>query len=208
MIKALAVIIIFIGGAFLILNTGIVDVPAFFDTPATFLGEQESVAPFAEEITEEIEVIEKDIVAEVEEVIDSIVPDIPLRIEIKRPSSILTSDGTFSWTNTQRVINGAGLLSRSELLDGVAEFKMNDMFARQYFAHEAPTGEGVSNLAEDFGYEFILVGENLALGDFEDDKALLEAWMASPGHRENILNDKYREIGIAVGKESFDGRGT
>lgn len=204
MIKVLAFIVIFVGGVFLIFGTGIVSAPVLIDTPVVFLEDEESTI----NVAEEIEVVERDIVVKVEEVIESIVPNNPLRSIIKRPSSVLTSAGVFSWTNTQRTLNGVSQFSSSELLDSVAEFKMNDMFARQYFAHDAPTGEGVSDLAEDFGYEFILIGENLALGDFEDDEALVTAWMDSPGHRENILNDRYREIGIAVGKESFNGRDT
>lgn len=204
MIKALVIIIIFIGGVFLIFGTGIVSAPVLLDTPAVFLEDEESIV----DVAEEKEVTERNIVIKVEEVIESIVPNNPLRSIVERPSSVLTSAGVFSWTNAQRSLNGVSLLRESKLLDSVAEFKMNDMFARQYFAHDAPTGEGVSDLAEDFGYEFILIGENLALGDFEDDEALVTAWMDSPGHRENILNDRYREIGIAVGKGSFDGRDT
>jgi len=204
MTKAFAIAIIFAGGVFLVFSTGIIDIPGFFDTPTVFLEDEEPIV----NVHEEIEVVERDIVVEVEEVIESIVPENPLRSIIERPSSVLTNEGVFSWTNTQRTLGGASPLLSNSLLDSIAEFKMNDMFVRQYFAHDAPTGEGVSDLAEDFGYEFILVGENLALGDFEDDEALVTAWMDSPGHRENILNDRYRELGIAVGKMNFNGRDT
>ena len=77
------------------------------------------------------------------------------------------------------------------------------MFAKQYFAHISPSGVGASDLAEKNGYHYIAIGENIAMGNFENDKALVDAWMASPGHRANILNARYREIGIAVGPGTF-----
>jgi uncharacterized protein YkwD len=80
------------------------------------------------------------------------------------------------------------------------------MFENQYFAHESPTGEKVSDLAKKFGYDFLLIGENLAMGNFSSDEDLVLAWMESPGHRENILNEKYQEIGVAVKKGIFEGK--
>ena len=58
------------------------------------------------------------------------------------------------------------------------------------------------------GYQFIAVGENLALGNYENDQALVQAWMDSPGHRANILNNRFREIGVAVAQGTFEGRQT
>ena len=63
-------------------------------------------------------------------------------------------------------------------------------------------------LAKRFGYEYVVVGENLALGNFGGDQDVVEAWMNSPGHRANILNPKYQEIGIAVGQGKFEGHNT
>ena len=80
------------------------------------------------------------------------------------------------------------------------------MFMRQYFEHTSPVGVEVSDLGKEVGYEFIIIGENLALGNFKDDQVLVDAWMASPGHRANILNTHYSEIGVAVGKNTFEGR--
>jgi hypothetical protein len=84
--------------------------------------------------------------------------------------------------------------------------KVEDMFQNQYFAHESSTGEKVSDLAKKFGYDFLLIGENLAMGNFSSDEDLVLAWMESPGHRENILNEKYQEIGVAVKKGIFEGK--
>lgn len=97
-------------------------------------------------------------------------------------------------------------LNENERLDRSAEKKVEDMFAKQYFEHVSPSGVGVSDLADEQGYEFIIIGENLALGNFKSDEAVVTAWMNSPGHRANILNAKYTEIGVAVQKGTFEGK--
>lgn len=97
-------------------------------------------------------------------------------------------------------------LKENKKLNLSAEKKLQDMFANQYFEHISQNGIGVGNLVEGVGYEYILVGENLAMGNFKDDESLLNAWIASKGHRENIVNKNYTEIGVAVGKGNFEGK--
>ncbi len=119
----------------------------------------------------------------------------------------LSNAGVISITNEYRKENGDLVqLIENDKLDISAEKKLKDMFANQYFEHISPSGVGVANLSEETGYEYILIGENLAMGNFLDDKALVDAWMASPGHRANILNSHYTQIGVAVGKGKFEGR--
>ena len=79
------------------------------------------------------------------------------------------------------------------------------MFKNQYFEHIAPDGTDVADIADRVGYRFIKIGENLAMGNFKDDKALINAWMDSPGHRENILKPEFVQIGIASKKGLFLG---
>ena len=119
----------------------------------------------------------------------------------------LSKNGVISITNQYRRENGGLVqLVENDKLDISAEKKLKDMFAKQYFEHISPSGVGVANLSEETGYEYILIGENLAMGNFQDDKALVDAWMASPGHRANILNGHYTQIGVAVGRGKFEGR--
>jgi uncharacterized protein YkwD len=122
----------------------------------------------------------------------------PLKYAIDDPQSFLTKSGVLKYTNEQRINNGLKPLIENSKLDASAKLKVEDMFKNQYFEHVSPTGVGVSDLAQQVNYEYIIIGENLALGNFENSQKLVEAWMASPGHRENILNSKYQEIGIAV----------
>jgi len=121
-------------------------------------------------------------------------------------SGTLTKEGVITLTNENRAENGnLGALTENAKLDQSAAIKLQDMFNKQYFEHVSPSGVGITNLAQEVGYQYIVIGENLALGNFGSDKALVDAWMASPGHRANILNPRYTEIGVAVGQGMYQG---
>jgi uncharacterized protein YkwD len=110
-------------------------------------------------------------------------------------------------TNQYRKENGnLPELKENPNLDLSADKKLQDMFDNQYFEHVSPGGASVGDLAKEAGYEYILIGENLAMGTFKDDSSLVAAWMASEGHRKNILNGHYTEIGVAVSKGNFEGQ--
>ena len=121
-------------------------------------------------------------------------------------SSISVADVIFE-TNNQRRANGLSPLVESSKLNAAADFKMRDMFTRQYFNHYAPDGtSGISELLVRFDYRYMAAGENLAPGNFKNANELVALWMASPGHRANILNGGYRDIGVATGYDIFEGR--
>jgi hypothetical protein len=132
----------------------------------------------------------------------------PLRGVYGEMRDPLTIAGVFLWTNSNRKEAGKQDLTINETLTKMAKQKLDDLFAKQYFEHESPSGVGPGELAKQVGYDYIIIGENLALGAFNGDKALVDAWMASPGHRANILNSRYREIGIAIGQGVFEGKAT
>ncbi len=117
----------------------------------------------------------------------------------------LTIEGIISMTNNERVSNGLPALTENQKLDSSALVKTKDMFVRQYFEHMSPDGKSVSNLVTDAGYDYIVIGENLALGNFTSSKDVVAAWMASPGHRANILNVRFTEIGIGVMQGTYNG---
>jgi uncharacterized protein YkwD len=120
----------------------------------------------------------------------------------------LESKSVIDLTNKERQKESQDLavLVENKELDAAAEMKLKDLFARQYFEHTSPDGHGPSWLAEQAGYSYVVVGENLALGNFNDESALIAAWMASPGHRANILNKSYIDIGVAVGQGIYEGK--
>lgn len=100
------------------------------------------------------------------------------------------------------------LLIENQKLHDSAQKKVDDMFKNNYFEHISPSGVSVSDLGDQVGYDYIIIGENLALGSFKTEQELVDAWMASPGHRANILNPKYRDIGVAVGYGTILGHTT
>lgn len=123
------------------------------------------------------------------------------------PESLLSVGGILDWTNRQRETNGPlPSLSQNLKLNQIAGLRIKDMFEKEYFEHKSPSGVGASDIAQDVGYDFILVGENIALGNFGGDEDLVQAWMDSPGHRANILNKRYTEIGIAAEKGLYKGK--
>jgi hypothetical protein len=72
----------------------------------------------------------------------------------------------------------------------------------------SPTGASAVTVASSVGYEHLALGENLAEGIFAGDQGVVTAWMNSPGHRANILDTHYTEIGVAVREGMFDGQQT
>ena len=132
----------------------------------------------------------------------------PLRNSFEASQSHLTQAGVITWTNSQRASQGLPLFVEDAKLNKAALLKAQDIFANQYFEHISPAGVGPDGLAEKVGYEFVAIGENLAMGNYKDDQTLVQAWMDSPGHRANILNSRYTQIGVAVVRGTFEGRAT
>lgn len=131
----------------------------------------------------------------------------PLIIFGKGDTTPFTPTQIVAETNRQRLANGIPALQDSSKLAAAAEAKVRDLFERQYFEHISPfTGGGPELLANNVNYEYVSLGENLALGNFGDEGALVDAWMNSPGHRANILRSQFQEIGIAVGRGEYQGR--
>ena len=132
----------------------------------------------------------------------------PLRAEKESARSFLTQKGVIGLTNEERKKNEKKILIESSELDRAAEKKARDIFEKQYFAHVSPSGNGPDYFVSASGYQYITIGENLALGNFADDQELVAAWVASPGHRENILREQFQEIGVAVVRGNFEGNST
>jgi uncharacterized protein YkwD len=109
-------------------------------------------------------------------------------------------------TNNERVKGGLLPLAVNTKLNASAKIKVEDMIKRQYFEHVSPTGENVSDLGHRVEYNYVIMGENLAMGNFVSAEDLLKAWMDSPGHRENIMSLNYQDIGVSAMKGVYQGR--
>lgn len=109
-------------------------------------------------------------------------------------------------TNNERNNQSLPSLTFNKRLSAMAEAKAADMINKQYFAHVAPDGTDIAKLADTYGYQYLNIGENLALGDFKDSADVVLGWMNSPGHRANILNTHFTEIGVAAVLGNYQGR--
>lgn len=108
-------------------------------------------------------------------------------------------------TNIERLKSHINSVTVNEKLTLSAQMKANDMAARGYFSHNTPDGETPWVWFERSGYIYQNAGENLAV-NFIESKDVTQAWMNSPTHRDNLLNQKFKEIGIATANGKYKGR--
>jgi uncharacterized protein YkwD len=99
--------------------------------------------------------------------------------------------------NEARARAGCRALTVDMRLANAARGHSADMAAHNYFAHTTPQGVTVGTRVTDAGYRWSLVGENIAAGQ-RDAAAVMRAWLNSPGHRANILNCRFRNIGVGL----------
>lgn len=101
--------------------------------------------------------------------------------------------------NRQRAYNGLQALKANWELCRVARYKSQDMIDKRYFSHQSPTYGSPFRMMESFGIRFSAAGENIAYGQ-RTPQEVMNSWMNSPGHRSNILNPTYNQIGVGVAK--------
>ena len=99
--------------------------------------------------------------------------------------------------NLVRLKEGLEPLAVNSILNKSAQQKSDDMFAKGYFAHTAPQGIKYYDVIEAEGYNYLYAGENLYQGN-NNPAIIVELWKKSPGHRANLLNKHYNEMGIGV----------
>lgn len=117
----------------------------------------------------------------------------------------ITPESVIRQANGERVKRNITALQANSILNRVAEIRLKDMLENRYFGHTSPTGRDVADIAESMKYDYSCIGENLAKGNFKDANDLVTFWLNSPQHRENLLSRDYRDIGIAVARESIAG---
>ncbi len=105
----------------------------------------------------------------------------------------------------ERARDGQRPLRANGRVQLAAQRHTDDMVAREYFEHVSPSGESLAGRLRASGYIYssnigYALGENIAWGTLEDatPEAIVAAWMASPGHRANILDPRFRDTGIGV----------
>ncbi len=119
----------------------------------------------------------------------------------------IAPDEIIRLTNIERQNNGLPPVVFDAKLSAAAARKAADMFARDYWAHVSPIGTQPWFFVSESGYEYRYAGENLAR-DFSDPNSVVGAWMNSPSHKENLLSEKYHDIGVAVVDGNLGGQET
>lgn len=121
---------------------------------------------------------------------------------IKRPSvnvlayaTSVSPNDLLTDTNAARGAGGVKPLKVNQALSRAAQAKANDMARRNYWSHNTPDGNPPWVFVEGQGYNYQKIGENLAAG-FNDSQATINGWMASPEHRENMLDTAFNEVGF------------
>ena len=97
--------------------------------------------------------------------------------------------------NNIRKQNGLSELTANWELSRVARYKSQDMKDKNYFSHTSPTYGTPFQMIKAFGLSYRTAGENIAKG-YATPQAVVNGWMNSSGHRANILNAAYKQIGV------------
>ncbi|MEK7557014.1 MAG: CAP domain-containing protein [Patescibacteria group bacterium] len=118
--------------------------------------------------------------------------------------STITSAKIVELTNVERAKRGAGKLKVNSLLASAAQQKAQHMLDKDYFAHISPDGVTPWFWMAKVGYKYEMAGENLAI-DFLEAEDVVAAWLASPSHRDNMLQAAYTDIGVAAISGEFQG---
>ncbi len=110
-------------------------------------------------------------------------------------------------TNARRAESGLEPVSLNGALSQAAAAKASDMFANGYWAHNSPQGKTPWDFIIGSGYKYSLAGENLAK-NFQTSDGVVDAWMASPTHKANIVKAGYRDVGFAIVNGILNGEET
>jgi len=103
--------------------------------------------------------------------------------------------------NKERAAVGLSALKENTELDNVATLKSEDMAKLGYFSHTSPTYGSPFEMLKQFGISYTAAGENIAYGQ-STPAEVMTGWMNSEGHRANILNSNFTQIGVGIAKKA------
>lgn len=118
-----------------------------------------------------------------------------VRVPLQDAGVAAYEDEVIRLVNAERARYGLSPLSKNWELCRVARYKSQDMADRRYFSHTSPTYGSPFQMMKAFGITYRAAGENIAYGQ-RTPQEVVSAWMNSPGHRANILNAAFTEIGV------------
>ncbi|MEI7801638.1 MAG: CAP domain-containing protein [Bacteroidota bacterium] len=130
------------------------------------------------------------------------------KIDWTNPNVTLLEAAIFHYTNEQRILNKRKIFTHADDLNKAANYHSNSMVQYNFFSHTNNYDKKMKAFYQRmnfFGASFNGCGENIAYSEFDDSytyldvaKDLVEMWMNSPLHRENLLNGSYLELGCGV----------
>lgn len=115
------------------------------------------------------------------------------KVEQSKPSS--EAEQVLTLVNNERAKAGLKPLKMSEELRSIANLKARDMADKNYFDHNSPTYGSPFQMLQKFGVHYRAAGENIAAGQRTPEE-VMNSWMNSSGHRANILNANFTELGV------------
>jgi uncharacterized protein YkwD len=128
--------------------------------------------------------------------------EMPLSCDIEDPSPV--ESNSRSTSVIQEVVNivnhergkaGLSPLRIHSQLNAAAQAHSNDMARNDFMSHTGSDGSSMGDRIKRHGYNFRTAGENVAAGQ-RSPQDVMRSWMNSPGHRQNILNPNFRDIGV------------
>jgi uncharacterized protein YkwD len=112
------------------------------------------------------------------------------------PSDDFTGDVSFSLLlNDVRSEGGVIELTQNEALNQAATMHASDMEAHNYLSHTGRDGSTSGERALAAGYNYSFIAENIARG-FNTEEGVVNGWMGSPSHRDNILDPRAEDFGL------------
>lgn len=112
-----------------------------------------------------------------------------------------------SLTNKVRTENRLSILTSNPKLTEAAQKKADDIFKNDYWAHVSPAGVTPWYWIKNTGYKYSSAGENLANG-FKNSSDVINAWMRSPTHKQNLMSKSFCQTGVAVANGQLKGKQT
>lgn len=139
--------------------------------------------------------VRTDLSGEMKEVTSEFADNEAESTSVKEEPYLVEREMLFSLMNEQRSANNVAKLSQSGALNNLAHLRAYEL--SQEFSHTRPNGASCFSVLKDSGIEYRLAGENIASG-YADAGTVMDGWMNSEGHRANILNPNYSQVGIGV----------
>ena len=106
-----------------------------------------------------------------------------------------SDQGFAGMLNNVRSTNGAGAVSYDSRLGVAAQRHADDMLQNGFFSHTGSDGSSVGDRARDAGYNWWIVGENIARGHRSEEE-VLRAWVNSPDHQENNIDPRFEDFAL------------